>query len=341
MSLKQYLLSILPFTGLRRKTRRFFYMELGQMLDAGIPTLRSLKTLSEKHYSKRLSRALADCTQHIQDGGTLASGLKQHPLLFPSLEVRLIEVAEYAGSLPAALTRIAEFLERVMAFWRQLFNGLIYPAFLLIVAFIVIPLFQAFFLGRFDEVLWITLWRLARFAGWVLILVIGWKALKHLDGMRYIIHSLVLQIPIFGRLARRVAHARFANIFECLYSIGVPVPEALTRAALACGNERVAQRILKAIPIVKDGGSIREGLFASMEFNPIALSIVEVGEMSGKLDASLRKYAEHENQEAAYTLDSMAKIVPTMIYLMVMLYLAIMILQGFSAYFSMIDTIGQ
>jgi len=343
LTLTQRLRSALPFSGLSLRTRRFFYTELGQMLDAGIPPVRSLNIIGKRHFSRRLRRAVPDMSRHIEEGGSLTTALARHPLLFPAVETRLIEVAEFSGSLPAALSRIAEFLERISGFWRKFLGGLIYPAFLLITAFILIPIFQSVVLSSMAGIPSQPVWTILSGPLLTLLYLLGfsvfWRWIKTFDGIRYRMHSLVLYVPIIGSLARKIAHARFANLLACLYSIGVPVPETISRAAFACGNEAVARRILRALPIVKTGGSLHEAMVAAGEFTPLALSVVEVGEASGKIDASLQKYAEHENQSAVTTMNTLSKIVPVLVYMIVLGILAMMVIKGFTSYFNSINTI--
>jgi type II secretory pathway component PulF len=317
--------SPLPFTGVSKRHRSFFYTQVARMLSVGISPARTLTTLAGQRGSRRLSRAATDMAARVESGARLAEAFARHPNIFPTNEVRMIEASEYGGKAPETMLRIARFLDTLRTFWLRVVTGLIYPAILLLVAIVFIPLLIAFFVGDPVKVLRVQLISAATTAGVLLAAVIAWRSFSSLSAARVLIDGFVLHIPIFGGLARKLALARFADTMEALYSAGVHVPEALARAGMACGNASIARRIVDCVPLVQAGTPLSEALAQSGAMPFLALNLLEVGEVSGTLDDALRKFAENEHEDLVFAIDRLAKILPNVIYALVVLFVVLQI----------------
>lgn len=331
--------SPLPFTGISRKRRSFFYTQLARLLSAGIGPVRALGTLADQRGSWRLSRAARDMAAQIQDGATFAEAFARHPNLFPENEVRMIEAAERAGAAPDTMLRIARSLENLRTFWLRFTTGLIIPAITLFVALIVLPILMAIFTGDPVAVMVRQLAYLAVSICLVIALVTGWRSLSSFSGPRVVIQGLLLHVPVFGGVARRMAMARFAEILQCLYVAGVRVPEAMARAAMACGNAAIGQRLLQAVPLVREGVPLSVALAQSGAVPLLGLNMVEVGETAGKLDESLAKFAQYQQEDAQVTVERIAKIGPMVVYLGVVAVMVILIFQAMASYVGAINNL--
>ena len=330
--------SPLPFRRTSRRKRSVFFTQLARMLQAGISPVRSLWTLAEQKGSWRLSRAAAGMVQTIQNGATLAEAMAQHPNVFHADEVRVVEAAQRSGAIPDALLRLAQGHERVRRFWQKFITKLIYPSFILLVAWFGVPLLIAAFLGGFEQVLYAKLIQLVILVGGCMVVQTWWRFMGNVSILKQFIHGIVLSIPIFGTLARRLATARFAEMFECLYASGVRVPEAMTRSALACGNAVLAKRLLGVVPLLVEGQSITSALAQSRAITSMGMNFIEVGETSGKLDESLLKFAEYQREDAEVLLMRLATVLPLLIYLFVIFLIAVTIV---SFYVNLFSTVGD
>ena len=329
--------SPLPFTGVSGRKRAVFYTQLSRLLSAGIGPVRALGTLAGQRGSRRLSRAAHDMAAQVQSGATLAQAFARHPNLFPENEVRMIEASEHAGAAPDTMLRIARVLEKVRSFWVQFATGLMYPGAILLMALVAVPLLLAFFQGNPTALLWAQAKAAAIVAGAILAALIGWRSLSSLSGPRVAIHGLVLAIPIFGGLARKMALARFAEMLECLYSAGVRLPEAVTRAAMACGNAAIGRRLLRCVPLLRDGLGLTVALAQCGAMSYLGLNMIEVGETSGKLDESLSKFAQYQQEDAEVTIDRLAKILPWLVYLAVIVFMVMAVLRAMAGLVQIYD----
>lgn len=324
--------SPLPFTGLSRRTRSLFYIQLGRMLDVGLAPVRSLQTIGGQRGSGRLSRAALDMAAHVQDGGSMASALARHPNLFPANEVRLLEAAERTGKVAEAMLRISRFLDTMRRLWRKLITGLLYPVFIGLMLYALIPLlFAALFPDKFGDPVDVLIRKLVEIGmafGAGLVVLTAWRSFSSLSPVRVLLHGLLLHLPVFGGLSRRLSVARFADTFEGMYVAGVPTPEAMARSALACGNAAIGRRILGTVRLVREGASITEALGASRAMPPMLLNMIATGEESGKLEEALHKVAEYEREDAGVTIERMAKVIPMIMLFSIIALQAYLVLQA-------------
>src|SRR5262252_4991218 len=114
-SQKRPALSIsIPGLGGRVKTATLatFTRQLATLVEAGMPLLRSLRTLEEQEENRVMQRVIGDLGQAIENGSSLAEAIAQHPRIFSRLYLNMVKAGEVSGALEVTLTRLAEFMEK-------------------------------------------------------------------------------------------------------------------------------------------------------------------------------------------------------------------------------------
>lgn len=328
-----------PFTGVSSKHRIVFYTQLEQMLDAGIPPARSLRTISQYLKPRKLRRAVAYMASHIENGGSLTTAFDGYPDIFPPLERRIINAAESGGFSSQAISGLARFQTDMRQLLTQFWMQLIYPGLIIFTAIVVCPLLKAIFLGGVENLLVRLAWNAAQAFGIIVALLLAFRILNSLTPTRIILHRISLNFPFIGKLFRRFAKVRFAKTLASLYAAGLPVREAFRDAALASGNETIARRLLRSMPILNEGGTLSEAISRSGYFDAIALGMIATGEETGKLDSLLNKYANHEEQEAITQLKVVSRAIPMLVYYGVLFYVAYIIIGFYKNYFDQLNKI--
>ena len=331
--------SPLPLTGVSKRRRSVFYTQLARMLRAGISPVKALATLAGQRGSARLSRAAAAMAAHVQAGGRLGTAFASHPNLFPPSEVRMIEASEIGGEAPATMERLSKFLDQLTAAQTKVITGLIYPTLCLFVVFVVLPNFAWFMLPEVFPMVWP--YQLMFFAAAAVAWFVGtvvWRSLNEVSGLRYTVHAVLSHVPVVGGVVRKLAWARFANTFECLYSAGVLAYEALAVAARSCGNAMLGARILRAVPDVQQGGSIAQALASSRALPPLAIDMLAVGEQSGKLEDALRKFIEYQEEEISTSIQRLSTV---LVILVILGYIILMVFLIFLVFSMLLGTLNQ
>jgi len=113
-----------------------FCRVLGTLLSNGVPILKSLEISRTATGNRLLSRSIADASENIRAGDTLASPLRTSGH-FPLTVVEMISVAEESNSLDTVLPAIADSLEKRTFRRLDLFVRLLEPVMLLVMAMLV------------------------------------------------------------------------------------------------------------------------------------------------------------------------------------------------------------
>ena len=83
---------------------------------------------------------------------------------------------------------------------------------------------------------------------------------------RWQIDTVLLKLPIFGSILRKIAVARFSRILSTLLSSGVPILQSLEITAKTAGNVVIETAILKVRAGVERGENFVEPLKATNVF---------------------------------------------------------------------------
>ena len=92
-------------------------------------------------------------------------------------------------------------------------------------------------------------------------------------------------------VVRKLETARFCRTLGTLLRSGVPLLQALENARDVIGNRVIAAAIRDVSRGAKEGKGIAAPLAEAKVFPPLALSMIQVGEETGRLDEMLLKVA--------------------------------------------------
>ncbi len=119
-----------------------FCRVLGTLLGNGVPILKSLEISRTAAGNRLLSQSIADATENIRSGDSLASPLRASGH-FPLSVVEMISIGEESNSLDSVLPDIADSLEKRTFRRLDLFVRLLEPVMLLVMAILVLGVVMA------------------------------------------------------------------------------------------------------------------------------------------------------------------------------------------------------
>lgn len=320
----------------KAKELAVFTRQFSVMIDAGLPLVQCLDILAEQQQNAFFKDVLRQVRQNVEEGSTLHAALEKHPKVFDGLYSHMVEAGETGGVLDLILQRLATLIEKVVKLKRSIVSASIYPAAVILVAIaavavimiVVIPQFEAIFLGLLGpgEVLPLPtriVMAISGFlAGWgglaLLGIIIGAavaiRTYYKTEKGRWQIDALLLKLPIFGSILRKIAVARFSRILSTLLSSGVPILQSLDITAKTAGNVIIEDAIMKIRAGVERGENFVEPLKATDVFPHMVGQMVGVGEQTGALDAMLGKIADfYEDEVDTAIADLLAMIEPALI----------------------------
>ena len=297
------------------KELAIFTRQFSTMIDAGLPLVQCLNILAEQSESKGLRATTANVARQVEAGSTLADALRRHPRTFDDLFTNLVAVGETGGILDVVLRRLSVYIEKAAALKRKVKAAMIYPATIISVAFLVVIFMLTFVIPTFAQMFknlgadlplptTIVLW-LSDFVRSYILLIIaavaggvyGLRKYYQTETGRSTIDALLLKVPVFGTLIRKVAVARFTRTLGTLVSSGVPILEGLRITAKTAGNRVVERAVMQCRTAVTAGKTLAEPLKGSGVFPPMVIQMISVGEQTGALDAMLGKIADFYDDE--------------------------------------------
>jgi general secretion pathway protein F len=316
--------------------------QLATLTSAGIPLVECLNALVEQIEHSALKAVFAQIRDRVNEGSALADAISISGK-FDNLYISMVRAGEASGALGTVLNRVADYLEDQVRLSSKLISIFVYPAVLLGFAILVIAMLVTVVLPQITNLL-ISLGQELPFytrmvigasdfarswwwliLGGLMLLFLGFRAFRRTDSGRMIVDRAILKLPLMGRVVRVVAIARFTRTLSSLLSGGVGIIQSLDISRHVARNAVIEEAIMDARTSVLEGASLAYPLRASGEFPPMVITMVEVGERAGDLEAMLAKVAETYDEQVETTITRLTSLLePLLILVMVGIVLFIM-----------------
>lgn len=303
----------------KSKDLAIFTRQFSVMIDAGLPLVQCLDILAQQQDNKHFQQTLMQVRQDVEEGSTLAAAMARHPKVFDQLYTNMVEAGETGGILDLILQRLSTFIEKIVKLKKDVISAMIYPSAVVLMAIaavavimiVVIPQFQTIFIGllgpgeKLPLPTRIVTGASEFLAGWgglvilasIIATVVLIRTYYKTPGGRMKLDAIMLKLPIFGGILRKIAVARFSRTLSTLLSSGVPILQSLDITARTSGNVIIEQAILKVRAGVERGENFVDPLQATEVFPHMVSQMVGIGEQTGALDAMLSKIADFYEQE--------------------------------------------
>ena len=320
---------------IKRKDLTIMTRQLAILLSAGLPLIRSLRTLEKQAKNVSLRQVLSKTADTVESGATFAEALSQHPKSFDKLYLNMVRAGEASGAMEIILDRLASFMEKSARIAGKVKSAMIYPSVVLTIAIgaiiglmiFIVPNFQKIFkelLGPDEPLPGITMFIMHisetllsqwyMYVGGVAAIVVLYQIIVRIPIGKWGVDWVKYNMPLFGPIVAKTVVARFSRTLGTLMASGVPVLNALAIVKETSGNDVVAGAIQKVHDAVKEGEGIAPPLSATHVFPEMVISMVEVGEETGKLPEMLDKIANTYEEEVDNAVSALTSLIePLMI----------------------------
>ena len=240
--------------------------QLATLVKAGMPLLRSLRTVSDQLDPGALRDVFALVANDVEAGVKLSEALSSHPRWFAPFYVNMVRAGEVGGLLDEILKRLAELLEKQQRIRERVKSALMYPAFVMVAAVGILIVLMAFvvptFLGMFTELgsalplptrILVGACTAVRQWWWMVLLGLGglWGLLRLIVRTppgRRLMDQAVLQAPVIGSLFSLMTR----NSYFCGKSaVSSSLPLMLTGllGLVVSSNTRIGRCLFKVLRI--------------------------------------------------------------------------------------------
>ncbi|MHC4175891.1 MAG: type II secretion system F family protein [Planctomycetota bacterium] len=319
------------------------YGQMSDLLQSGVPLLRSLEVLQKQTSHAGLTHVLGQMHRQIEDGATMAEAMGRFEHIFGEMAVSMIRSGGEGGFLEEAFSRVAEFTEAAEDLKKRTIGAMVYPLFLAAVGVIVVTVLIVFFVPKFEglfeqlrergELPALTrglLWVSARLGNWgldgwtairlvILIAAVvgGWYGKRWLstESGRLWWDRIRLKIPLVGPIFLSLAVARFCRVLGTLLRNGVPILRSLESSSEATANRVLAEAIQKASENISAGQPLAKPLGASGQFPPLVVEMIAVAEQANTLEKVLLQIADALERRTWRRLDLAVRLIEPILLL--------------------------
>ncbi len=304
-----------------------FCIQMEQLLQAGVPLLQAIAELAEQSEHKGLRAALRILYRDLEAGRLLSQAFQAQANIFPPLFGQLVDAGERTGQLSEIFGHLTRTLSWQAELLAQLRRGLTYPAVLCVMVAVaayvmltfLVPQMASFLQGLGQELPWSTRLLLTlsdgvmAYGGWLLlgmVLLVGALILivRHSPKAALLLDQCLLKIPVFGRLLHQLVLARLCRFLGLMYQTGIPLLQALEWCQPLLQQRVMALALADVHQRVQAGESLTSSFKATLQFPPLMLRMLSVGETTGALDRMLLQLAAFYDREVQSQLQTLLRL---------------------------------
>jgi len=294
-----------------------FTRQLSVMLKAGVPLVDALDSVYSDKTNPLLKRTIEKVIDDVSSGMSLSKSMGKHPKVFNSMFVNIIKAGESAGVLDKVLFQLADFIAHDLKLRMGITQAIRYPSIVVGITILVGVFAVTYILPRFSTLFANTrielptptrillginqfftdYWQVA--IAIIALLVLGtWRILNTKAG-RYQWHKILLDLPVFGPIAQKMAISRFCHVLDTLDRTGVPILDSLEIAGKTAGNAFIEERLEKVHSDVEMGRKVAVSINThTIDIFPNhVLKMIQVGEEAGAMDDMLKEIGDMTDAE--------------------------------------------
>ncbi|NOT32622.1 MAG: type II secretion system F family protein [Candidatus Eisenbacteria bacterium] len=304
-----------------------FARQLSTMISAGLPLVRSLRSISRDHEDKRLGRILERVSDDVQKGDSLSTALGKHPGAFDEVFVSLVNTGEVSGTLDTIMDQTASYLERAETLRLKVQAALRYPMFVLGIAVAMLFLMIIWVIPKFSViysqfrvplpiptqlVLGMSQLAVRNLPILLLLLLLGWVTVwynlrKEMGRLWW--DRIKFSMPVFGPLIRLYAITKFARTLSILTGSGTQILYSLKVIRPVPGNKVLERGIDQVRSRVEEGDALAKAMADTGVFPEMLVQMTATGEETGQLDNMLSRTADFYEQRVTTQVDGLSSLI--------------------------------
>ncbi len=339
---------------IKKKDLMQFADKMSIMLRAGVTLSMAMDVIVNSEKDRRYKKIYRAILTDLYGGASLADSMRTFDA-FPEVMVNMVTSGEQTGKLDWAFAKVSELYEKELSLSGKLSSAFAYPLFLIglaivmfvVMTVVVLPKFEGMYDTFGGELPGITqfMMGISEFLinyGWILLILIALIAgavyllLKYSPKFADSVAQLVLKIPVYGHLTMVSNTCSFSQICAALLQAGVEVVESVRIAASVIKNKYISASVEGAMEDVSQGSKLFNALQKLNIFEPLFISMIQIGEEASMLPDTFQKMAdlyEAESTDATRKLTSILEPCLTLgIGLMIAMMVVSIILPMFNMY---------
>lgn len=306
------------------------------MLKAGVSMPDAVDVISRDSENPYFKKILSDIRFGLENGKSLSDGLSSFPKDFNNVFVSLVKAGEASGKLSEVLSQLGVQLKKEYNIISKVKGAFSYPIVLIVGLLGVLILIMTFVLPRlvtifagsnlklpfttkviffisqvlsYNPILTIVV---------LLVLGIGCFLLFRQKKVKFYLNQLIFKIPIISTLLKQIEMARFARTLGNLLQSGIPIIKALEITSASLTINEFKKITKDAQESISKGVSLTNAFKNETKLFPEAfISVMQVGEKTGELDALLINLSDFYEEQVDNSLRSLTGLVEPILLVIV------------------------
>lgn len=292
-----------------------FSREFSYIITSGMGIVSALDVLQDETENKKFKAIISNVSDSVKKGQLLSKAMEEYNE-FPELFVNMVKVGESTGNLDEVMIKMADNYEKEYKQQQKVKQALTYPAVIFIIALVVVsilvikvvPMFTNMILqsgGSASNIPVPTKIIMAISNGlthfwWlyiavIILIIIGFRYITKIKRLQY--DKFKIDLPIVGKINKRLIAARFARTFGIVINSGLTVMTSIDISANVLNNAYVKNILISTKEEMQKGASLADTLTSVGIFPNMLTQMIKIGEETGTLDSVLTKTAEFYDGE--------------------------------------------
>tara|TARA_R110002126_G_scaffold10245_45_gene46616 strand:- start:203 stop:1393 length:1191 start_codon:yes stop_codon:yes gene_type:complete len=283
--------------------------ELALLLRNGVQLDRALDMMSQANPNPAAAEMLANMTEAVRSGSTLNSAFARYPRYFDSLYCEMVRIGEESGQLAITLERLGQNQKFQNELKSKVNQAMIYPAFIFGVCLValfaifnfIVPSMEGLFANMKDIPAYTEF--LINSSNWVrsnqllivlfvIGLIVGLMASWRKPWFQTLLFSVLRRTPVMKTGLLLSERIRFISSMQLMLQSGLPLATSLGFSVNIVKDMLIQKQLQRIKDEVSQGKMLSDALSSTEILEPVMLSLVKVGEESGRLDSVFKEMGD-------------------------------------------------
>lgn len=321
------------------KDKERFFTETGMLLAAGVDLQTSLElSIEGANNNKKLQKIYSQINTLVTSGSSLADAM-DHTHKFNNFDKYSIAIGENTGELHSVFKQLQQYYTKRIAQQRKIAGAMSYPIIILLTTIgavmfmlkFVVPMFAQTLLQFGGELPAITRFIIALsdsfseyfFVVLIICAIIGayLYANRNNDVIRKHTANILLNIPVWGKLMKKVHLAQFTASMSLLLAARVNIYESIELTEKMTRFYPIQHALKKAKEGLSSGNSFYDSVKVEPIFDHKITALIKIGEEINQLDVIFEQLSIQMQQE----IDYQSNVLITVLEPLMILFLAVVI----------------
>jgi type IV pilus assembly protein PilC len=317
-----------------------FIHEFLTFVKSGVSLVESLDFLkSQSSLPPATRQSIHRLHAKVKQGNTLADSLREEVGFLEDWQLDLIEASEKSGTLTEGLLFIKNLLEKKKEHAKRIFFACLHPAFYTVVFMIAYPLRELMGMLIHRDMAYVAAYLMAEAKLFIILASVIFfvkflPVVFRTGGLKRVYDSVILRIPLFGTIIKRMFMYQFFYVFGTCYARGCPLVESWRLAARMSENQALAARLQKGEAVLKGQGELDTAFYVTGLFPEKIINLIKAGIKSGTMKDQTEQCMRIYREQYEMSIQKMEMVLPKLFYFVIVFLLIGILIKLVNGYFN-------